>query len=89
MSTFNENNFQNNKVKILTIYYTLGLAILWFVNTTGCCKSLALAYFISNSFFIGQIAYFCYDNYMYNKWYQVDSGVPVLERYDMTAWHCQ
>lgn len=89
ISTFYKNNFQNKKVKTPTAYHALDLAILWFVNTTGCRRCLALICFMSNSFFTRQTAHFCYDNCMYDKWHGVDLEVSIFERHDITAQHCQ
>ncbi len=87
--TFYENNFQNKKVKTPIPYYALDLAVLWFINTTRCRRRLALACFMSNRFFIGQIAHTYCDNCLYDEWHEeVDSTIPVSERHDITARHC-
>ncbi len=88
ISTFYENNFQNKKVKTPTPYHALDPAVLWFINITGCCRRLALACFMSNSFFIGQtVSAYC-DNCLYDKWQEVDSVVPVFERHNITVQYC-
>lgn len=84
-STFHKNNFQNKKVKTPTLYHTLDPAVLWFINTTGCRRRLALACFMSSSFFTRQTAHSCCNNCIYNEWCKIDLVVPIFERHDITA----
>ncbi len=85
ISTFYNNNFQNMKVRTLTLYHTLDPAVLWFINTTGCRRHLAVACCMSNSFFTRQTAHACCDNCIYDEWDEMDLMVPVFERLDITV----
>ena len=51
ISTFYKNNFQNKKVKTSTLSHALDLAVQKFINITKYSRYLALACFMSNSFF--------------------------------------
>lgn len=87
-SIFHKNNFQNKKVKTPTLYHALDPAILWFINTIGCRKRLALACFMSSSFFTRQTAHSYCNNCIYDEWCKVDLVVPIFERNDITAQYC-
>ncbi len=55
---------------------------------TGCRRRLALACFMSNSFFTGQTTHVYCDNCIYDEWDEMDLVVPVFERHDITTRHC-
>lgn len=46
ISTLYEDNMQIQKEKGLNTYHQIDPTLLWYVNTMGCCRRLALAYFI-------------------------------------------
>lgn len=66
-----------------TLYYTLDPTVLWFINTIQYCRCLALGCFMSNSFFIKQTAYIYSNNYIYDKWHEIDWKVLVFQRHDI------
>ena len=63
--TLYDNNYQTKKSKAPTPYHAVEPRILWFINTTGCHCYLALAYFMSKSFFKGAIHMACCDFCIY------------------------
>lgn len=87
-STLYENNFWNKKVKTSTLYYTFDLVVLWFINIIRYYRHLTLTCLMSNSFFTGQTVYGYCNNYIYNKWHEINSAIPVFKRYDIIVWHC-
>ena len=48
-------------------YYKLDPALLWFINTSGCCQRLILAYFMYNRAFQHLAPISCCDNYIYAR----------------------
>lgn len=84
-----ENNHQIRREKTQTPYHKVELTLLWFLNTVGCRRCLALACFMSDKFFQGHTQLACCDNCMYKQ--REDRGntaVPAFERHGITAQHC-
>ena len=89
ISTMYEDNLEPRKDKAPSVYHKVDPALLWFINTVGCRRYLALACFTSDSFFQGLISTSCCDNCMYSQWNQEDTALPVFERHGVTAQHCR
>ena len=45
-----EDGFMHKKEKSIFPFYDIDPAVLWFINTTGCHRCLALACFMSDAF---------------------------------------
>ena len=56
ISTIYEDNLKPRKDKAPSVYHKVDPALLWFINTVGCRRYLALACFMSDSFFQGLIS---------------------------------
>ena len=89
ISTMYKAYLEPKKEKAPSGYYKVDPALLWFINTIGCCQYLALACFMSDSFFQSLTSTSCCDNCMYSHWNQGDTALPVFERHGITAQHCR
>lgn len=73
-----------NVPKTGNLYQRTDLAVLSFLNTTGCRCQMILTYFICKMVFDDRInCKNCYDNCMYNC--REAEQVPVFKAYNMTA----
>ncbi len=77
-------HIRSNTPKTGNLYQKTDLAVLWFLNTTGCQCRIVLACFMCKMAFDDRINCEYYsDNYMYNHG---EAGqVPVFKAYDVTA----
>lgn len=82
------NNFQNKKSKAPIPHHVIDPAVLWLINTTECCRYLALVCFISNFFFQRATHIVCCDYCMYYKWNENDTDIPAFEHQGVTVQHC-
>lgn len=78
---------QIKREKTASPYHRIDPAILWFINTKGCRRYLALACFMSE--IRGEQSSDCCDNCIYDQWDDTLSEIPTFNHYDMMACHCR
>lgn len=85
-----EGGFLHKKEKSISPFHDIDPALLWFINTTGCRRCLALACFMSDASAAKDRTIVCCDNCIYDQ--HVDEEgleeVPTFERHGITARHC-
>ena len=87
-----KDNMQIRKEGDLSAFHKVDPPLLWFLNTTGCRRRLALACFADDSVY-GNLApkMSCCDNCLYSSYESAnaeeDSGVPKWELHDVTMRH--
>ena len=86
-----ESGFVHKKKKSISLFHDIDPALLWFINTTGCRRCLALACFMSNALAAKcACSLVCCDNCMYNQHIN-ERGlgkISAFQRHDITAKHC-
>lgn len=87
ISTLYENNFQHKRMKSESPYHAVDPAVLWFINTVGCRRCLALACFMSKGSTVEHVH--CCDNCIYSQRTDEDEEIPIFERHDVTARNCR
>lgn len=87
ISTLYEKNLQTKRESSPSAYYQVDPAVLWFINTTGCRRRLALACFTDDLAFKICARGNCCDNCMYALAEEANIDVPAFECQDVTAQH--
>ena len=92
VSSMYKENIQIRKEGDLSAFYKVDPPLLQFLNTTGCCRRLALACFADDCAY-GNLApkMSCCDNCLYSSYKSANaeenSGVPEWELHDVTIRH--
>lgn len=83
VSRLPESDTQRRRERELTSYHRVDLAVLWFINTTGCRRRLILACSMRQAAFSMVCPPKCCDNCMYAE--QTDKNMPIYDIHSITA----